>query len=181
MAFKFILKNTQTKKSKSFEFSGDGEYFVGRGENCDIRVGDKKTSSKHFKIIIKNLEVSVVDLESHNGIAIDGYQILSSRFYVGAKLEFGVYELRIDKKALSPKELVCNTRGHGNKDGGANDITMIATAKGLLIQRDAIADFSNNTEEKNVRFRAHKDVPLNGKKPDNKKAPVKKKKIIKKD
>jgi uncharacterized RDD family membrane protein YckC len=48
-----------------------GEYVLGRGENCDIRVADERVSLTHAKLRVSNPDVSVEDLNSMNGTYVN--------------------------------------------------------------------------------------------------------------
>lgn len=154
MAFKFLLKNLETGKSKFFEFTEEGEYLVGRAKSCHIRVGHKQASSKHFKIIIKDSRVRVSDMNSHNGIFIDGVEVTGDQFYVGAILTFAAYQLTIDRKALSPKELVANMRESSSADH--SDVTLIDASAHMRIDHERL-----KAESKDIAgYRNQKDVTL---------------------
>ena len=159
MAFKFILKNVNTGKSKGFEvIERDGDFFVGRGKECDLTVGDGKASSKHFKIVIESNHVSVEDLGSRNGIFIDGIEVKRSRFYTQSILEFACYQVTYDRKSLTPKESVVNSRKSVQTDR-SNDITLVASADMLEIDRGGIA-FINEEEKEKAKQYQKKEVTL---------------------
>lgn len=55
-----------------------GETTIGRGEDCDLRIGDAAASRRHAVVIGNKEEVAILDLGSSSGTLVDG-QTLSGR------------------------------------------------------------------------------------------------------
>ena len=64
----------------------DGEYIIGRAEDCDIVMNFKGVSSQHCRLFIRDNQYALIDLGSSNGTAVNGN--------------------RIKRKVLHPKDIV---------------------------------------------------------------------------
>ena len=68
----------------------NGAYTIGRSANNDIRLDDSVISRKHAMLIIENDEFFIEDLESRNGVFINGIRIRNrEQIYSGYLLKFG--------------------------------------------------------------------------------------------
>lgn len=85
----FIVAQT-IGKSKKFKLS-DGEYvLLGRSKKtCQVYIDDDMCSNRHCKISMSNNCLYVEDLDSKNGIYLNGVRILKQRFYLTDKLKIG--------------------------------------------------------------------------------------------
>lgn len=52
-----------------------GTYLIGRGGQCDIIIIDSESSRKHCELIVENNVVSLRDLDSTNGVYLNGRRI----------------------------------------------------------------------------------------------------------
>ncbi|MBL4772216.1 MAG: FHA domain-containing protein [Alcanivoracaceae bacterium] len=57
------------------KYSIENETTVGRGQDCDIFIDDKKISRKHALLKLNNGRLQVIDLKSSNGTYINGNKI----------------------------------------------------------------------------------------------------------
>jgi predicted component of type VI protein secretion system len=78
------------------------ETTVGRLEDNSFQLADPSVSSHHCKILFKGDEVVVKDLNSTNGIFIDGNRITEGVLKPGQVLRLGQVELRIDDGSPLP-------------------------------------------------------------------------------
>jgi len=60
--------------NKRFEL-GEEEVIVGRIPECDIQLPEGNVSRRHARIIFRNEEYQIEDLESTNGIYVNGIKI----------------------------------------------------------------------------------------------------------
>jgi len=56
----------------------DGESYIGRAEDCKIRIPSSNVSRKHCKLTLKDRLAFVVDLQSVNGTYVNGAKISKS-------------------------------------------------------------------------------------------------------
>jgi hypothetical protein len=87
------------------------EYVVGRGDKCNIPIGDIHVSSQHADIGRNGLQVTIADLGSLNGTKLNGRRLEPLRPYVlnySDVLHFGGIEAKISmfKNTEPPPMLV---------------------------------------------------------------------------
>ena len=56
----------------------EGDYILGRGEDCQITVPDEGISKKHAKLLVDQQGVFIKDLNSSNGTFLNGVKIQES-------------------------------------------------------------------------------------------------------
>jgi len=72
-----------------------GEMVIGRGENCDIIIDHRSVSNTHAKVVREAPEsYKIVDLNSRNGVKIDGDQFKSAPLEAGDIVELGHVKFR---------------------------------------------------------------------------------------
>jgi DNA-binding NtrC family response regulator/pSer/pThr/pTyr-binding forkhead associated (FHA) protein len=69
----------QTGSSSRFDLPVTGSVVIGRGGEADLQLQDPAASRRHAKIIVDAGQVSVLDLDSHNGTRVNGEPISSPR------------------------------------------------------------------------------------------------------
>ena len=88
-------------KGKSFALC-DGITTIGRSSDNDIRILDRGVSRHHAKLVKKDGRISIVDLNSLQGVIIDGEKIepgLEREIGKGSKVRMGKTVLSFQKKA----------------------------------------------------------------------------------
>ena len=85
---KFYFSEGNLKgKILSFE---EATIVIGRSHSCTLVINDPKLSGKHVELTQHDGEVWLEDLESHNGVYINGKKIAkASRMKVGDQLKIG--------------------------------------------------------------------------------------------
>jgi len=73
---------------KSFELVG-GVTILGRRHDCDLRIPLKSISRKHCQINLDNGSIKVRDLNSTNGIQVNGEAVNESTIKAGDKIKLG--------------------------------------------------------------------------------------------
>src|SRR5262249_22596804 len=68
--------------SSVFPLPREGVVSVGRGEEAQLRLGDDSVSRLHARIFISQLEVRVADLDSKNGVQVNGERIRETQTLV---------------------------------------------------------------------------------------------------
>jgi hypothetical protein len=69
---------------------------VGRSRRCDFVVEDPNISRRHFEVQQRGADWYVVDLESTNGIAVNGRKVSSARLQAGDEIVAGTSHMRFD-------------------------------------------------------------------------------------
>ena len=64
----------------------DGEYILGRGENCQITIPDPGISKKHASLTVDTEGVLISDLQSSNGTFINGVKIQEGEVHIKDKV-----------------------------------------------------------------------------------------------
>jgi hypothetical protein len=69
---------------------------VGRSRRCDFVVEDPNISRRHFELQQRGQEWYVVDLESTNGIAVNGHRVSTARLQAGDEIVAGTSRMRFN-------------------------------------------------------------------------------------
>ena len=56
----------------------DAQVVIGRGSDADIRIKSQDLSRKHVKLVRRGTEYRVDDLDSRNGMLLNGVKVLSA-------------------------------------------------------------------------------------------------------
>ena len=73
---------------------GDGEFVVGRSAGCQLSLDDPLVSRRHAMLVVSRDEVTVEDLESRNGVLVNGTRISGkTAVQPGDKILIGSQEL----------------------------------------------------------------------------------------
>ncbi|MHC4415843.1 MAG: FHA domain-containing protein [Planctomycetota bacterium] len=103
-----ILVVSGKSQGSSFPI-GAGSVIVGRGDVCDFRVNDEMVSRRHMRIRFdrNNEQFHVADLESANGVFINGRQITGeARLQDNDLILIGESKLRFTVRDESTEETV---------------------------------------------------------------------------
>ncbi len=102
-----LVMVTSDGKSKEFPLSKLPVY-IGRGEDCKVRVPLPSVSRKHCELLIDDEEFTVKDLSSSNGTYVNGERVRTRELVPGDLLALGpcVFVVRIDghPKDIDPVE-----------------------------------------------------------------------------
>lgn len=83
----------------------EGHYFIGRGPAADIRIDDELVSRRHAILHVGNDRVDVEDLNSHNGLYVDGRRVRGTlELRAGDKITIGIHELELVRTESQPPE-----------------------------------------------------------------------------
>jgi Protein of unknown function (DUF3662)/Inner membrane component of T3SS, cytoplasmic domain len=69
---------------------------VGRSRRCDFVVEDPNISRRHFELQRRGADWFVVDLESTNGIAVNGKRVTSAQLHPGDEIVAGTSRMRFN-------------------------------------------------------------------------------------
>jgi pSer/pThr/pTyr-binding forkhead associated (FHA) protein len=91
------------EKDGIFEL-GERAVVIGRSMECDIQLGVQNVSRKHARVLFQNEEYLVEDLESTNGVFVNGIKVVKCVLRNNDQIEIGGVKLlfnegkRIHKK-----------------------------------------------------------------------------------
>ena len=109
--FTLTIKDQNGEIADSFSFD-HGSYVVGRLDSCDIVLPSNSVSREHARIFIENDRCYVEDLNSANGVIVDGQRVVQTRDLGTASQirvgEFYLY-LEYDQSAYSKNQDVMST------------------------------------------------------------------------
>ena len=75
-----------------------GEFLLGRGTDCDLRLHDTAISRHHCLIRVRGQEVNLVDLGSSNGTYLNGTRVLSqTALQTGDEIRLGDHRYIVDR------------------------------------------------------------------------------------
>lgn len=72
------------------------EIYIGRSEESDVFLGEKKISRKHCQILVSNEQVRIVDLESTNGSFVNSKKISEQTLKNGDKIKVGSSVIEVE-------------------------------------------------------------------------------------
>lgn len=96
----FILPN-----GKETRVHLESNLLIGRGDDCDVVIGEAGVSNHHANISFDSKgKILVVDLNSSNGSFKNGEQISKTFLQVNDTLNLNKVKVRIEETKLSPNE-----------------------------------------------------------------------------
>ncbi|HEY0429979.1 MAG TPA: FHA domain-containing protein [Pyrinomonadaceae bacterium] len=90
-------QSTQPQLLMSLSFGSKQELIIGRAESCDIRLDGLQISNQHARLIRTASGVDIEDLNSTNGVYIEGNRISRQRITLNDSVQIGSFLLRIDQ------------------------------------------------------------------------------------
>jgi len=96
---------------------------VGRSEKCDIVIDDAHVSHYHAIIVIGNESGKIIDLESDNGVEINGEKVEQGHFYAGDTLIIGSQEFHILENVDSSNTIEDHDKGKITKISNGDKAT----------------------------------------------------------
>jgi pSer/pThr/pTyr-binding forkhead associated (FHA) protein len=80
------------EKDGVFEL-GDRTVVIGRSAECDIQLGVQNVSRKHARVVFQNEEYLIEDLESTNGVFVNGIRVVKCVLRKNDQIEIGGVKL----------------------------------------------------------------------------------------
>jgi hypothetical protein len=80
---------------KSFVIDRD-RAVIGRSQRCDYVLSDPNVSRRHFELQLRGADWYLVDLDSTNGVTVNGRRVASSRLEPGDVIVVGTSNLKFD-------------------------------------------------------------------------------------
>ncbi|HLT30918.1 MAG TPA: sigma 54-interacting transcriptional regulator [Myxococcaceae bacterium] len=99
----YLLK-LEGDTSAVFPLPKDGVILIGRSEEADLAVADPEVSRRHARLVIADGNVSLVDLDSHNGTRVNGAHLEdgSCALQSGDALTIGTATLVLHAARVAP-------------------------------------------------------------------------------
>src|ERR1700716_3944594 len=73
-----------------------GEFAIGRSPECQLSLDDPLVSRRHARLIVANDGVVIEDLQSRNGVTVNGHRIAArTPLSAGDKITIGSQELTL--------------------------------------------------------------------------------------
>jgi predicted component of type VI protein secretion system len=91
------------------------EIYIGRSEDSDVFLGEKKISRKHAQILVNEDEVRIVDLESTNGSFVNSKKISEVKLKNGDKIKVGSSVIEVEILSSSAAEADAPTGAKGKE------------------------------------------------------------------
>lgn len=99
-----MLQLLYKESNKKPKWLVEPEYTVGVSADCDIVLNDANLTSCHAKIVVENMQASVVNLEGDNHVRVNGVPVAGSRdVRPGDVLCFGTTRLELIDTRQAPK------------------------------------------------------------------------------
>jgi hypothetical protein len=93
---------------------GDGQFVVGRSAGCQLSLDDPLVSRRHAVIEVLREGVTVEDLDSRNGVIVNGQRITGkTAIQAGDKILIGAQELTLLRGRENPLRETVNQPGRG--------------------------------------------------------------------
>jgi pSer/pThr/pTyr-binding forkhead associated (FHA) protein len=93
---------------------GDGQFVVGRSAGCQLSLDDPLVSRRHAMLVVSRDQVTVEDLESRNGVIVNGQRIAAkTTIQPGDKILIGSQELVLLRGRENPMRETANLPGRG--------------------------------------------------------------------
>jgi adenylate cyclase len=93
------------------------EIVVGRHKSCDIVLNHSNVSSKHCKLVLSDGYWYILDLQSTNGVKVNGVKVTDRRVDPGAALAISKHDFKLqyDPNQNGASGLVPNNMLHGDE------------------------------------------------------------------
>lgn len=165
MGARYFIRN----RGRYHELEDPAEAVVGRDPACEVPLDDPDTSRRHCRIVRQGPSLRVIDLDSRNGVRINGVKIVQqASLHHGDVLTVGTSHLSILVQTLSPvqadelpevqeDEVLESTRATTNPLGVFADGAEEALAAGDML----VAEMSARNLVRSLRSLASR-----GRKPD---------------
>jgi signal transduction histidine kinase len=92
------------EEGKLHRLEGD-EVVIGRDQSCEVSLDDKTLSRQHAKIVRNGNELAIEDLDSVNGVLVNGARIERSVLKVDDRLTLGNVELQLRPATGEPSSV----------------------------------------------------------------------------
>jgi pSer/pThr/pTyr-binding forkhead associated (FHA) protein len=96
--FTLTIEDQNGQVAGQFTFDG-GSYLIGRLDECDIMLPSTSVSREHARVFVKNGRCYIEDLDSANGVLVDGQKVINERdLGTASQIRVGDYYLYLEYK-----------------------------------------------------------------------------------
>src|SRR6187200_1051377 len=85
-------------------------FHIGRDSECEVRLQDAQVSRRHAEVFIARGQWSIRDLQSSNGLFVDGHAVQSSAIGEGVSVTLGADGPSLRIEPLQPGRRLRTTR-----------------------------------------------------------------------
>ena len=146
----FYLKVSYNGKSANVKLDAD-KIFIGRSSTCQIKLKDPLISNCHCLITIVDNHLVIKDLESTNGMLVNGKNTQETKLYIGDIINIGKTSLQLISKDMTPEQ----TFIHTNKNTQIK--TQIAEISFPRMNKEKIEKIKKNSKIEPVTIRLPDD------------------------
>ncbi len=69
---------------------------IGRSQRCDYVLPDPNVSRRHFELQLRDADWYLIDLNSTNGVSVNGRRVTSTRLSPGDEIAVGKSSFKFD-------------------------------------------------------------------------------------
>ena len=88
--------NANAQLLMSLTFGGKDQLIIGRGEDSDIKLDGLQISNRHARLLVTNNGIVVEDLNSTNGIYLNGKRIGRQNIGIDDSIQIGSFVIKVD-------------------------------------------------------------------------------------
>ncbi len=91
-----VTTNEQPQLLMSLTFGSKQQLVIGRSDECDIKLDGLQISNRHARLLLTNTGIMVEDLNSTNGIYLNGERIGRQNIGVDDSVQIGSFIIKVD-------------------------------------------------------------------------------------
>ncbi len=137
---KLVIEFSNPTETINHEITINVKTTVGRSSKSKLQIKDEKISSIHCQFLLTMDGLNISDLDSKNGIYLNGIRIESSEVFIGDEIRIGQTNLRIDEK---------------QSDEDALDLLTFPGRTKERIAFELRADFTGARTQNQINFKNH--------------------------
>lgn len=158
---KLYLSIIDPLRKKRVFIIGNSPITIGRSESCTLPLNDSSCSNIHCSLYIKNNELIVEDLNSKNGVFINGVKKKRQRIFINDSITLGDSSIQIEEKKLDDATKALFTY-QGDKEQRIQGEVTIEIESHKLSQKNSSTDIK--VAKKNRKISNIKNRDLRNKK-----------------
>lgn len=131
---KITLKVTSNKVAQEIYLSQDQTLIFGRSSSADVKLEDGKVSGKHCQLILQKDRLEVLDLESKNGLFLNGIPIEQAEVFLGDEIRVGDSYIIVEEKSADKEASAILTFAGEENNKEKNDLRLDFTGARIANQ-----------------------------------------------
>lgn len=153
---KVIVSVVDSKGKKQTFALREKPIVIGRSENAHVKITDELASGTHCMICFKDNSIYIEDLQSKNGIYLNGVKVYKQRMFIDDKIKIGNTILYVEIDRLEPEvRKILTPVGTGNRFKGEMTLeldTFNSKKKNLVSHDNQLATSSQKDFVKNSKL-----------------------------